>query len=139
MPMQIPGPDDYARLHALAAAWTGHHLKAAKRQPCFNPRLGVDTLCFQRHDEGLLGVLVTPVSLSLVCLPDHGESPPGRERYRLSLPSGQYDFLAKYLGDEGLWLWRCELLDDLSDIASREQVSRLAQQLMERVMTPAVG
>lgn len=137
--MQIPGPDDYARLHALASAWTGHHIKSAKRHPAFNPRLGVDTLCFQHHDEGLLGVLVTPVSLSLVCLPDPYASPPARERCRLSLPSGQYDFLVEYLGDAGLWLWRCELLDDLSDIGSREEVSRLAQRLMERVMTPATG
>lgn len=137
--MQIPGPDDYARLHALAAAWTGHHIKAAKRQPGFNPRLGVDTLCFQRHGEGLLGVLVTPVSLSLVCLPYLDTSPPGRGSCRLSLPSGQYAFRAEHIGDDGLWLWRCELLDDLSDIGSREEVSRLAQQLMERVMTPAAS
>ncbi|MFY0990322.1 [NiFe]-hydrogenase assembly chaperone HybE [Halomonas sp. C05BenzN] len=135
--MQPPSPEEYARLRELAAAWTRSHLKAAKRDPRFNPVLVADALCFQRHGDQLLGALVTPLSLSLVVLPDAEASPPpeGEATRGLSLPSGDYRFHARRLGD-GHWLWACELLDDLSDVASRESASRLAQQLMERVMAP---
>ncbi|WP_170064087.1 [NiFe]-hydrogenase assembly chaperone HybE [Halomonas heilongjiangensis] len=133
--MQALSPEQYARLRELADAWTGRHLKAAKRDPRFNPRLTADALCFQRHGDHLLGALVTPLSLSLVLLPE-ASPPPAQSTRRVSLPSGDYAFRAEQL-DETLWLWRCELLDDLSDLGSREAASRLAQQLMERVMAPA--
>ncbi|MDI5984967.1 [NiFe]-hydrogenase assembly chaperone HybE [Halomonas sp. M4R5S39] len=135
--MQALSPEQYVRLRELADAWAGRHLKAAKRDPRFNPRLTADALCFQRHGDHLLGALVTPLSLSLVLLPEASSPPPAEQRTRrVSLPSGDYGFRAEHLG-ETLWLWRCELLDDLSDLASREAASRLAQQLMERVMAPA--
>ena len=134
--MQALSPEQYARLRELADAWTRRHLEAAKKDPCFNPRLVVDALCFQRHDGQLLGALITPLSLSLVLLPGEASaSPPPQDSRRVTLPSGVYGFGVERL--DGIWLWRCELLDDLSDIASREEGSRLAQRLMERVMTPA--
>ena len=59
---------------------------------------------------------------------------PGAQQ-TFKLPSGSYLFTAEVL-EQGVWLWRCELLDDLSDLASREEGSRLAQRLMDKVMTP---
>ncbi|GHE19606.1 [NiFe]-hydrogenase assembly chaperone HybE [Halomonas urumqiensis] len=140
--MQSLSPEQYARLGELAQAWTQRHLKAAKASANFNPRLAADALCFQRHPGGqhdmLVGVLVTPASLALVMLPASPDMPrPDEgERCRIPLPSGEYKFIADHL-DDAHWYWRRELLDDLSDIIDRPQASRLAQQLMERVMTPA--
>ncbi|MCH4562895.1 [NiFe]-hydrogenase assembly chaperone HybE [Halomonas sp. EGI 63088] len=136
--MQALSPEQYARLRELAGTWTRCHLKAAKHDARFNPRLTADALCFRCQGEYLLGALITPLSLSLVLLPDEESPPPPPEQgtRRVSLPSGTYGFRAESL-DETLWLWRCELLDDLSDVASRQEASRLAQQLMERVMAPA--
>ncbi|MDI5920482.1 [NiFe]-hydrogenase assembly chaperone HybE [Halomonas sp. LR5S13] len=139
--MQALTVDQYARLRQLAEAWSRHHLKAAKRDPRFNPRLGVDALCFQPHSlkdgrSGLLGALVTPVSLSLALVLDEPAAPPKTEHLVLALPSGRYPFVLESLG-EADWWWRCKLLEDLSDVGSLQEGSRLAQQLMERVMTPA--
>lgn len=139
--MQALTADQYARLRQLAEAWRHCHLKAAKREPRFNPRLGVDALCFQPHPledgrRGLLGALVTPVSLSLVLALDEPAAPrPTAAELTLALPSGRYPFVLEPLGEADGW-WRCALLDDLSDVGSLQEGSRLAQQLMERVMTP---
>ncbi len=38
--------------------------------------------------------------------------------------------------DATQWCWRCELLDDLSDIESLQEASRLAQRLMDKVLAP---
>ncbi|MEQ6917537.1 [NiFe]-hydrogenase assembly chaperone HybE [Halomonas aquatica] len=139
--MQALSADQYARLSRLAEAWNRCYLKAAKGQPQYNPRLGVDALCFQPHiltdgRSGLLGALVTPVSLSLaLVIDDEATAHSDEQRLTLALPSGRYPFTRECLGEPGVW-WRCELMDDLSDLDSLQAASRLAQQLMERVMTP---
>ncbi|MFG6179064.1 [NiFe]-hydrogenase assembly chaperone HybE [Halomonas sp. THAF12] len=138
--MQALTAEQYDRLARLAQAWQREHLVAAKVEPHFNPRLGVDALCFQpwttdQGHHGLLGALITPVSLSLVWMPNDAERPaqaPG-DRLVLALPSGRYPFHAERLGDD-MRLWRCPLLDDLSDLESLAHGSRLAQRLMEQVM-----
>ncbi|WP_185827454.1 [NiFe]-hydrogenase assembly chaperone HybE [Halomonas nitroreducens] len=138
--MQALTAEQYARLQQLARAWERRHLKAAKAEARYNPRLGVDALCFQPHalEEGrevLIGALITPLSLSLILVPVRDEPPAAPEtRQRVSLPSGDYPFCPLALEDQP-GLWACELLDDLSDVGSLQEGSRLAQQLMERVMT----
>jgi len=144
--MQSLSPEQYERLRRLAVAWQRHQGEALKGMAGYNPRLAVDALCFQALEatspDGteaayLAGALVTPVSLSLVLVPveEAAVPPESSERQRFTLPSGRYPFTAECLADS-LWLWRCELLDDLSDLDSMQEASRLAQQLMERVMTP---
>ncbi|WP_027961138.1 [NiFe]-hydrogenase assembly chaperone HybE [Halomonas halodenitrificans] len=133
-------PEQYQRLRRLAEAWTASHLRESKTLPQFNPRLAADALCFQcyrlpEHGEQLVGALVTPVSLWLVMLPAEPEAsmPAAGEHCSLSLPSGRYPMEAVTLG-EGVGCWRLVLLDDLGDVASRQDASRLAQRMMERVM-----
>lgn len=145
--MQALTPEQYERLRDLAAAWQqqqqGRSLKAS---PHYNPRLSVDALCFQALPMGdaghevvayLAGALVTPVSLSLVLVPAEKSAPPPEPgvRRHFILPSGRYPFVAESLVDS-LWLWRCELMDDLSDLDSLQEASRLAQQMMNKVMAP---
>ena len=141
--MQAPSPEQYERLRDLAAAWQRRQGRDLKAMAHYNPRLGVDALCFQRwsfagDDDHLVGALITPVSLSLVLVPlDPQVAAPAEGEQRLfTLPSGRYAFQLERLASP-LWLWRCELLDDLSDLTSRQEASRLAQRLMDRVMTPA--
>lgn len=134
--MQALRLEQYGRLRQLADAWTRRHLKSAKREPHYNPRLGADALCFQPVDDQLLGALLTPVSLSLAMLPLDPEvlAPDDGATRHVELPSGGYIFVAERL-ETGIWFWRCQVLDDLSDVESLQQASRLAQQLMERIMT----
>lgn len=135
--MQALSPEQYRRLRQLADAWTRRHLKLAKREPHFNPRLGADALCFQLFGDQLLGALVTPVSLSLVMLPQDQAIWIADDATisHVALPSGNYAFVAERL-EVDIVFWRCRVLDDLSDVESLQHASRLAQRLMERIMTP---
>ncbi|WP_165789462.1 [NiFe]-hydrogenase assembly chaperone HybE [Billgrantia endophytica] len=144
--MQALTPEQYERLRDLAAAWQQQQGRGMKASPHYNPRLTVDALCFQElpaslddtlRERYLVGALVTPVSLSLALVPVEADrpSPEPESRRRFALPSGCYPFAVERLGAP-LWLWRCELMTDLSDIGSLHEASRLAQQLMDRVMTP---
>jgi len=144
--MLAPTPTQYQRLEEMARIWKKHQGGDALRGAAgANPRLDVDALCFQVHAlEGddaptlLVGALISPVSLSLVMAPLFGSdaAPTAGAQQTFKLPSGSYPFIAEVL-EEGVWLWRCELLDDLSDVDSREEGSRLAQRLMDKVMTPS--
>lgn len=145
--MQSLTPDQYQRLYQLAKAWQRERSDALKGTPDYNPRLTCDALCFQEllleDDEAapgsyLAGALVTPVSLSLVLLPCDAQAtmPETGEPCDFTLPSGRYPFTAERI-DATLWCWRCELLDNLSDIASLQEASRLAQRLMDKVLTPS--
>lgn len=135
--MQALSADDYARLQQLAQRYSQRFAAEIHRSPHYNDRLRVDLLCFQPFAGELCGALLTPVSLSLVLVsPTPGgfdaEAPPRR----VDLPGGGYPFEPVDLG-EGEGLWCCELLDDLSDLDSSAEASRLAQHLLARVMTPA--
>lgn len=143
--MQVLGVEQYDRLRQLARDYWRQHAGTFKRSPGRNPRLGVDALCFQPLPEqssqglidgALVGALLTPISLSLAILPAVGQTFPGEgERWIVELPDGHYPFHAEAVG-EGLWLWRCPLLDNLRDLESLQEASQLAQRLLDRVMTP---
>ncbi|MGM0785765.1 MAG: [NiFe]-hydrogenase assembly chaperone HybE [Pseudomonadota bacterium] len=144
--MQSLSLDQYERLRRLAATWEQDRQEELATAAHANLRLSVDTLCFQafapcpeqRPEEAYLaGALITPLSLSLVLVPAESAAaaPQPGQQQAFRFPSGRYPFTAECLSD-GAWLWRCELLDDLSDLDAAEEASRLAQRLMERVMTP---
>ncbi|MBZ0330324.1 [NiFe]-hydrogenase assembly chaperone HybE [Halomonas sp. ANAO-440] len=143
--MQALTPEQYERLRDLAAAWQQQQGRSLKASPQYNPRLTVDALCFQVLPEDpsdgedtayLAGALVTPVSLSLVLVPAEHSSPPPEPgtRRHFTLPSGRYPFIAERPATS-VWLWRCELIDDLSDLDSLQEASRLAQRMMDKVMS----
>ncbi|MCE8015079.1 [NiFe]-hydrogenase assembly chaperone HybE [Halomonas sp. MCCC 1A17488] len=144
--MLAPTPEQYRRLNEMAQAWKRRQADALETAPGYNPQLDVDALCFQVCPDDvaatagrdyLVGALISPVSLSLVLFPAFATvaAPAEGERRAFALPSGRYPFVAEVLEAE-LWLWRCQLLDDLSDLETREEGSRLAQRLMDRVMNP---
>ncbi|MEC9484199.1 MAG: [NiFe]-hydrogenase assembly chaperone HybE [Halomonas sp.] len=136
--MQALGPDHYRRLERLARAYRREHAPEYEATRRANPRLEVDALCFQRLEDELLGVLVTPCSLSLVLVaPSPGQPPAGgSDRRIVCLPGGRYAFVRECLESEDDCLWRCEVLDDLSALEGRGEAGRLAQRLMQCVMMP---
>lgn len=134
--MQALSGDQYERLTRLAAAYQQRHADDFKTAPRRNPHLSVDALCFQQHGDALIGVLITPLALLLVRIAlaeEEGEVKSGDRRI-VELPSGRYVLSAECLAVDVMW--QCELLDDLCALSGPMEASRLAQQVMERVMTP---
>lgn len=150
--MQALSVEQYDRLRHLGRCYWQRHATTIKRSPLRNPRLSVDALCFQplsisppfegkqeQNEPLLVGALVTPVSLSLAILPSAGEVWPGDGKRRVfELPDGRYPFHAERV-DDTQWLWRCPLIEDLRDLESQQEANRLAQRLLDRVMTPTSG
>ncbi|SDK97044.1 Protein of unknown function [Modicisalibacter muralis] len=132
--MQALSGDQYERLSRLAAAYRQRHADDFEAAPRRNPHLWVDALCFQQHDGALVGVLITPLALLLarIVLPLEDDETVSGDRRVVELPSGRYLMTAERLGGEVLWY--SELLDDLSALSGPMEASRLAQQVMERVM-----
>lgn len=134
--MQALSGAQYERLSRLAAAYQQHHTDDFKTVTRRNPHLWVDALCFQQHGDELIGVLITPLALLLARIAlvgEEGEVKSG-ERRIVELPSGRYLLAAECLDTDVMW--HCELLDDLSALSGPMEASRLAQQVMDRVMTP---
>ncbi|MBD3894313.1 [NiFe]-hydrogenase assembly chaperone HybE [Halomonas sp. ML-15] len=138
--MQALSVEQYARLQQLARAYQHRCAATIKRHPARNPHLGVDLLCFQPLPDTpdvqeLVGALITPISLSLAVvsvtpLALRDDMP----RRWLALPGGEYPLEPLALGEND-GLWQCPLLDDLSDLASVHEANRLAQHLLERVLS----
>lgn len=143
--MQALSVEQYARLQQLSRRYQHCHAEHIRHHPARNPRLTVDMLCFQplpdaarepgaSHDE-LIGALITPVSLSLAVVASVPQALSNDMPTRwVVLPGGRYPFVPLALGDDD-GLWHCGLLDDLHDLESLNEANRLAQHLLERVLT----
>ncbi|XKF16814.1 [NiFe]-hydrogenase assembly chaperone HybE [Halomonas sp. BLK-85] len=140
--MQLPTLEEYEQIDALARSYRDRYIRQLKRKPVFNPRLGVDGLCFQRdrlevfNGTVLIGALITPCALWLAAIPGSTGSPAWQDSVLVSLPSGAYRFQWQPLPDGQGW-YTCRILDDLSDLQTMQEAAQLAQRLMERIMAPA--
>ncbi|MDQ7730105.1 [NiFe]-hydrogenase assembly chaperone HybE [Halomonas sp. SpR8] len=135
--MQTLTANEYAFLAELAKAYRDTYLPAIKQIDCWNPRLGVDAICFQpQGGECMVGALITPCELWLVAVPDQTRlTEPLADALTLSLPSGAYQLtLDRLLG--GYNLYKRAILFDLSELDSMQEAARLAQQMMARLMQP---
>lgn len=139
--MQTLTADEYAALSVRARSYRDALLKTLKKQSEYNPKLGVDALCFQRWQddalggEGLVGALITPCALSLIAIPEREMLQYPSDTLLLYLPSGRYRLQHCSLEDVD-WYQRV-ILDDLRGIESMQEAAQLAQQLMERLMQPS--
>ncbi|MBS3667895.1 MULTISPECIES: [NiFe]-hydrogenase assembly chaperone HybE [Halomonadaceae] len=136
--MQTLTADEYALLAEVAKAYRDAHLPSMKQKSDWNPRLGVDALCFQHYGaEHLVGALITPCELWLVAVPQPAlRAESMAETLTLSLPSGAYR-LSRELLPGGYQLYKRAILGDLSALESMQEAARLAQQMMARLMQPA--
>lgn len=130
--------DEYAFLAKLAKAYRDVHLPTIKRQEGWNPRLGVDALCFQHHGSDIMvGALITPCELWLVVVPDQScVKEPLADSLTLSLPSGAYKLAHERLPG-GYELYKSAILRNLAELENMQEAARLAQQMMTRLMQSA--
>ncbi|MEA2117431.1 [NiFe]-hydrogenase assembly chaperone HybE [Halovibrio sp. HP20-50] len=136
--MQTLSADEYALLAELANAYRDVHLPVIKQAEKWNPRLGVDALCFQHYGvEYLVGALITPCELWLVAVPDQTQlSNPLADTLTLALPSGRYRLSFEQLPG-GYALYKRVILHDLGELDSLQEAARLAQRMMARLMQSA--
>lgn len=162
--MQMLTADEYAFLAKLATAYRDTHLASIKQTEGWNPRLGVDALCFQRcfqngfqhgfqnglqpgGTEYMVGALITPCELWLAAVPNQSRpsqsapdqsslAEPLADSLSLTLPSGAYRLILERLPG-GYAFYKRAILHDLSELDSMQEAARLAQQMMARLMQPA--
>lgn len=141
--MQVLQAHDYGYLAELATSYRDASLSALKKEAHYNPRLSVDALCFQYSDlrisgaSTLVGALITPCALWMLVVPEQATlSAPLEESHVVSLPSGRYRMTLKRLPNGIEFYQRC-ILDDLSELESLQEASRLAQRMMEQLMSSA--
>lgn len=143
--MQMLTADEYAFLAELATAYRDTHLASIKQTEGWNPRLGIDALCFQhcfqnslQHcgTEYMVGALITPCELWLVAVPNQSSlTEPLADSLSLVLPSGAYRLMLERL-PSGYEFYKRAILHDLSELDSMQEAARLAQQMMARLMQP---
>ncbi|MDM7483158.1 MAG: [NiFe]-hydrogenase assembly chaperone HybE [Halomonas sp.] len=141
--MQVLQAHDYGYLAELATSYRDVSLSALKKEAHYNPRLSVDALCFQYSDlrisgaSTLVGALITPCALWMLVVPEQAMLPaPLEESHVVSLPSGRYRMTLERLPNGIEFYQRC-ILDDLSELESLQEASRLAQRMMEQLMSSA--
>ena len=130
--------EQYRRLERLAREFSDRHLRAFKARPEFHPRLVVDALCFAPcpgRPGWLVGAWLTPCDLSLALVRESAEAcdTDTAGPQVLELPRGEFELEPEIMA--GDILWRCLLLNDLGDVDDMGEACRLAQRLMDKVMT----
>jgi len=104
-----------------------------------NPVLEVEALGFRPWGDHQVGVLVTPWSMLLICLPggdpDWAASPSGTT-VTLDLPSGAYDVLSAHEPGLGPYLTG-SLFSPMFDFADLDQARAVAPAVMEQAFAPA--
>lgn len=103
-----------------------------------NPALTVEALGFRVLGQDWVGVLITPWSMNLICLPstdtEWKESLSGTRR-ALELPSGVYEFLTAHEDALGPYL-TSSLFSPMFDFADMDQVRDVATAVLAEVFTP---
>ncbi|MEL7028302.1 MAG: [NiFe]-hydrogenase assembly chaperone HybE [Pseudomonadota bacterium] len=101
--------------------------------PVHNDRLAVEMVGFREHEEGFVGVVVTPWCMNLTVIPSDPDAPPpgalGSSR-SIAFPSGSYSFIAGRLDGFGL-VESCSLFSPMDEFQDVETVRAAAEAAME--------
>lgn len=103
-----------------------------------NPALAVEAVGFRPLGQDWMGVLVTPWSMNLICLPDadsEWEEASSGTRRVLELPSGAYEFLTAHEEALGPYL-TSSLFSPMFDFADMAQAREVALAVLTQVFTP---
>lgn len=103
-----------------------------------NPALAVEAVGFRPLGQDWVGVLITPWSMNLVCLPgpETGlETSSSGTRRDLDLPSGTYEFLTAHEESLGPYL-TSSLFSPMFDFADMAQAREVASVVLAEVLTP---
>jgi len=105
-----------------------------------NPALTVEAVGFRLMGQDWVGVLITPWSMNLVCLPGPAtvwEETASGTRRDLELPSGTYDFLTAHEAALGPYL-TSSLFSPMFEFADMDQARAVATAVLDEVFTVQV-
>lgn len=106
--------------------------------PLRNSALAVEAVEFREWEGRLVGVLVTPWSMSLVVLPRAGAGSRALrldERQQWRFPSGDYEFMGGAEPECGTFQF-CSLFSPPTEIADQEQAREVARAVMQQLFQP---
>jgi [NiFe] hydrogenase assembly HybE family chaperone len=122
---------------ALAAAF--RHIAATRMRamPLCNPALSVEAIGFRDWRNDRVGVLITPWSMNLICLPgpdSRWQPASSGSPHSLPLPSGDYDFLNAQEDAIGAYL-SSSLFSPMFEFADMAQARSVAEAVLAEVFT----
>jgi len=106
--------------------------------PILNDALHVEAVGFERHDAGLLGVLITPWFMNLMLLPEDDalwQDQPSGETTTVELPVGQVEFIAGR--EDGVGQYRmCSLFSPVFEFGDQATAVATAEAVMDGLLRP---
>ena len=106
--------------------------------PILNPALQVRALGFRRIDNGCFGALITPWFISLIILPEEGDTWADKSvgsRHVQTFASGNYEFLMAAEETIGRYL-SCSLLSPVLEIADQATAIEVARAALAAIDDP---
>jgi [NiFe] hydrogenase assembly HybE family chaperone len=124
---------------ALEAAF--RHIAATRMRgmSLCNPALSVEAIGFRAWQNDHVGVLITPWSMNLICLPGPDalwQPASSGSMQTLPLPSGEYDFMNAHEDAIGAYL-SCSLFSPMFQFADMAQARAVAEAALAEVFTVA--
>jgi [NiFe] hydrogenase assembly HybE family chaperone len=122
---------------ALAAAFRHIADTRMRNMPLCNPALCVEAIGFRDWRGDRVGVLVTPWSMNLICLPgpdSRWQPAASGSMHSLPLPSGDYDFLNAREDAIGDYL-SSSLFSPMFEFADMTQARSVAEAVLAEVFT----
>lgn len=85
--------------------------------PVHNDRLGIEAVGFRDHDDGYVGIMITPWSMNIVRMPASADAPPAGPlgaSVQHAFPSGVYSFLIGRMDGVGV-IETCSLFSPMDE------------------------
>lgn len=125
----LPDP----RIAALEAHFREVQSTRMQDVPILNPRLWVEAVGFQPFEHGLLGVLISPWFMNLVCLPSAEQEGVVVDALVLELPAGDYEFCPNHAPAVGDF-YTCSLFSPVLQFEDQAAAVLTAQHVVLALM-----
>lgn len=117
------------------------HIAATRMRdmPLCNPALRVEAIGFREWRNDRVGVLITPWSMNLICLPGPDtlwQPASSGSTQRLPLPSGDYDFMNAHEDAIGAYL-SSSLFSPMFEFSDMAQARAVAEAVLAEAFTAA--
>lgn len=121
------------RIAALVAHFRDVQHSRMRDVPILNPCLKVEAVGFQPFEKGVLGVLITPWFMNLVCLPPAEKDAVTEDSLVLELPAGDYEFCRNHAPEVGNF-YTCSLFSPVLQFEDQAAAALTAQHVVLALM-----